>query len=204
MKAPDEVTRFTDYRDPKPRSRPVYLFTVLKHFRNGSRRGKSLRQSVFDIPASANRRTAGMPDKCHQKSGKFLPQKTAQSPDSNGNRFRKNLYCHYVYYRLLKYAKAKRVLFLVDTKNLGEQAEQEFMAYMPNDDNRKFTELYSVHRLKSGYMPTDSQVCISTIQRLYSILKVKNWMKRLRKKIPNEIKWEKRNRFRWNTMKKCP
>ena len=44
-------------------------------------------------------------------------------------------------YRLLKYAKAKRVLFLVDTKNLGEQAEQEFMSFLPNDDNRKFTEL---------------------------------------------------------------
>jgi type I restriction enzyme, R subunit len=50
-------------------------------------------------------------------------------------------------YRLLKFAKAKRVLFLVDTKNLGEQAEQEFMAYTPSDDNRKFTELYNVQRL---------------------------------------------------------
>lgn len=43
-------------------------------------------------------------------------------------------------YRLLKYANAKRVLFLVDTKNLGEQAEQEFMTYLPNDDNRKFRQ----------------------------------------------------------------
>jgi type I restriction enzyme, R subunit len=37
-------------------------------------------------------------------------------------------------YRLLKHADAKRILFLVDTKNLGEQAEQEFMSYVPNDD----------------------------------------------------------------------
>ena len=74
-------------------------------------------------------------------------------------------------YRLLKFSDAKRVLFLVDTKNLGEQAEQEFMAFMPNDDHRKFTELYNVQRLKSGYISRDSQVCISTIQRLYSILK---------------------------------
>ena len=73
-------------------------------------------------------------------------------------------------YRLLKHAKAKRVLFLVDTRNLGEQAEQEFMAYTPSDDNRKFTELYTFQRLKSSYVATDSQVCISTIQRLYSIL----------------------------------
>ena len=74
-------------------------------------------------------------------------------------------------YRLLKHADAKRILFLVDTKNLGEQAEQEFMAYVPNDDNRKFTELYNVQRLKSSFIAKDSQVCISTIQRMYSILK---------------------------------
>ena len=74
-------------------------------------------------------------------------------------------------YRLLKYADAKRVLFLVDTRNLGEQAEQEFMSYLPNDDNRKFTELYNVQRLKSSFVAGDSQVCISTIQRMYSLLK---------------------------------
>ena len=59
----------------------------------------------------------------------------------------------------------------MDTKNLGEQAEQEFMTFQPNDDNRKFTELYNVQRLTSSYIASDSQVCISTIQRLYSILK---------------------------------
>jgi type I restriction enzyme R subunit len=32
-------------------------------------------------------------------------------------------------YRLLKFADAKRILFLVDTRNLGEQAEQEMMSY---------------------------------------------------------------------------
>ena len=45
------------------------------------------------------------------------------------------------------------------------------MAYLPNDDNRKFTELYTVQRLQSSYVAKDSQVCISTIQRMYSILK---------------------------------
>ncbi len=74
-------------------------------------------------------------------------------------------------YRLIKFAYTKRILFLVDTKNLGEQAEQEFMGYTPGDDNRKFTELYNVRRLNSKYVPADSQVCISTIQRMYSILK---------------------------------
>ena len=74
-------------------------------------------------------------------------------------------------YRLLKHADAKRILFLVDTRNLGEQAQQEFMAYVPSDDNRKFVELYNVQRLTSSFVAGDSQVCISTIQRMYSILK---------------------------------
>ena len=45
------------------------------------------------------------------------------------------------------------------------------MAFLPNDDNRKFTELYAVSRLKSSFIPADNQVYISTIQRMYSILK---------------------------------
>ena len=74
-------------------------------------------------------------------------------------------------YRLLKYGKMKRILFLVDTKSLGEQAEREFLAYTPNDENRSFSELYGVRRLKTSYIPNDIQICISTIQRMYSILK---------------------------------
>ena len=91
-------------------------------------------------------------------------------------------------YRLLKYAKAKRILFLVDTKNLGEQAEQEFLAYQPNDDNRKFTELYNVQRLKSQYVASDSQVCISTIQRMYSILRGEDMDEAAEETSLNEIK----------------
>lgn len=60
-------------------------------------------------------------------------------------------------YRLLKHAGARRILFLVDTKNLGEQAEQEFMAFIPNDDNRKFTELYNVQRLTSPASQTTAR-----------------------------------------------
>jgi type I restriction enzyme, R subunit len=60
--------------------------------------------------------------------------------------------------------------FLVDTRNLGKQAHQEFMAYTPPDDARKFTELYNVQRLASSSIDPAAQVCISTIQRMYSIL----------------------------------
>src|SRR5699024_6276779 len=87
-------------------------------------------------------------------------------------------------YRLLKYADAKRILFLVDTTNLGEQAEQEFMKYTPKGENRKFTELYPVQMLRSSYIAPDSKVCISTIQRMYSILKGKEMDEEAEQKNP--------------------
>ncbi len=74
-------------------------------------------------------------------------------------------------YRLLKFVNMNRILFLVDTKSLGEQAEQEFLAFIPNDDHRPFSNIYGVYRLRSSQMPKSVQVYISTIQRMYSILK---------------------------------
>jgi type I restriction enzyme R subunit len=95
-------------------------------------------------------------------------------------------------YRLLKFAKAKRILFLVNTKNLGEQAEQEFKKFEPQDDNRLFPELYGVTRLSSSFIPPDSQVYISTIQRLYSILKGTELDERDEEEDPNEKTWKKK------------
>jgi type I restriction enzyme R subunit len=74
-------------------------------------------------------------------------------------------------YRLIKFGGARRVLFLVDRANLGEQAEKEFQGFRTPDDNRLFTELYGVQRLTSNTIGSSSKVVISTIQRLYSILK---------------------------------
>src|SRR6267143_1772348 len=74
-------------------------------------------------------------------------------------------------YRLIKFGGARRVLFLVDRANLGEQAEKEFQGFRTPDDNRKFNELYNGQRLTSNTIGSSSKVVISTIQRLYSILK---------------------------------
>ena len=38
------------------------------------------------------------------------------------------------------------------------------------NDGRKFTELYNVQHLQSAQLDSVSRVCISTIQRLYSML----------------------------------
>ncbi|HYC90465.1 MAG TPA: type I restriction-modification enzyme R subunit C-terminal domain-containing protein [Thermoanaerobaculia bacterium] len=74
-------------------------------------------------------------------------------------------------YRLIKYGGARRVLFLVDRSNLGEQAETEFQGYRAPDGNRLFTELYNVQRLASNNIMDSSRVVIATIQRVYSMLK---------------------------------
>jgi type I restriction enzyme R subunit len=74
-------------------------------------------------------------------------------------------------YRLIKFAGARRILFLVDRDNLATQAYDEFVGYRSYDDHRKFTELYTPQRLSSNTIGTSSKVVITTIQRLYSMLK---------------------------------
>ena len=78
--------------------------------------------------------------------------------------------CNQVY-RLIKHAGARRVLFLVDRSNLGRQTLREFQGFTTRDEGRKFYELYNVQLLQSGRIDPVSRVCISTIQRVYSILK---------------------------------
>lgn len=69
-------------------------------------------------------------------------------------------------YRLLRYAKAQRVLFLVDRNNLGAQALAEFANFTTPDDGRKFIELYNVDQLTGSTVLASTKVAISTIQRL--------------------------------------
>ncbi|OUN01596.1 MAG: restriction endonuclease subunit R [Firmicutes bacterium ZCTH02-B6] len=166
-----ELTRFTDYLDPKPRSRPVFAFHRPETLRRWLAEPKTLRARLHDIPSLS---PEGL-RKCQFRAINNLeasfreakPRALIQMATGAGKTYTAITFI----YRLLKFAKARRVLFLVDTKNLGEQAEQEFMAYTPRDDNRKFTDLYRVQRLTSRYIAQDSSVCISTIQRMYSILK---------------------------------
>ena len=169
--ATDNLIRFTDYNDIKFRSRTVFSFhrpetlerllanegTIRNNMKNfppldetGFRKCQINAIRNLDISFSNNRQKALV--QMATGAGKTFTAITAA-------------------YRLLKYGKMNRILFLVDTKSLGEQAEREFLAYTPNDDPRSFSQLYGVRRLKSSYIPSDVQICISTIQRMYSILK---------------------------------
>jgi type I restriction enzyme R subunit len=185
-----EITIFTDFTDPKPRARELFSFHRPETLRDWLKKDKSLRKRLYDLPAL---QTDGLREcqisaitKLEISFKENRPRALIQMATGSGKTFTAITFI----YRLLKYAKAKRVLFLVDTKNLGEQAEQEFMAFVPNDDNRKFTELYSVQRLKSSYIATDSQVCISTIQRLYAILKGTELDEQAEEENPNERKYQ--------------
>ena len=77
--------------------------------------------------------------------------------------------CNFVY-RLIKFAGARRVLFLVDRRTLGRQTLNEFQQFVTPDDGRKFTKLYNAQLLSSNKIDFVSKVCITTIQRLYSML----------------------------------
>jgi type I restriction enzyme R subunit len=184
------LTRFTDGRDPKPRSRPVFTFHRPESFAEWSKQDKSLRARLLDLPALP---TARLRDcqitaitNLENSFKQNRPRALIQMATGSGKTFTAIT----AIYRLLKYANAGRVLFLVDTKNLGEQAEQEFMGYIPSDDNRTFTELYGVHRLRSRHIPTNNHVYISTIQRLYAILKGEELDERLEEENPAERDWQ--------------
>ena len=74
-------------------------------------------------------------------------------------------------YRMLAFTPMKRILFLVDRNNLGKQAETEFGTFRLTENGDPFNTIFTVNRLKSSSVPTDSNVVISTIQRLFSLLK---------------------------------
>ena len=166
------ITRFTDRLDPRPRSREVFNFHRPETIAKWSKESKSLRGRLQDFPPLIKE---GLRDcqiiaitNLEESLKQDKPRALVQMATGSGKTFTAITAC----YRLLREPiSVSRILFLVDTKNLGEQAEQEFMSFMPNDDNRKFTELYNVQRLKNQYIAKDTQVCISTIQRMYSILK---------------------------------
>lgn len=166
------ITRFTDNRDPVPRSREFFHFHKPETLEELTKQEDSLRYRLKNNIPDLN--TEGLRacqvnaiTKLEKSFAENKPRALVQMATGSGKTFMAITSA----YRLLKFAKAKRILFLVDTRNLGEQAEQEFQAYTPNDDKRKFTELYAVQRLSSSFIDKNSQVCISTIQRMYSILK---------------------------------
>lgn len=169
--ATDKLVKFTDYKDIKYRSRKVFSFHRPEYLESLLQASDTIRNNMKHFPPLD---PVGFRD-CQINAINNMdvsfadnrPRALVQMATGAGKTFTAITEA----YRLLKYGKMNRILFLVDTKSLGEQAEREFLAYTPSDDRRSFSQLYGVRRLKSSYIPNDVQICISTIQRMYSILK---------------------------------
>ena len=169
--ATDKLTRFTDYNDVKYRSRTVFSFHRPETLNALLKQADTIRNNMkhfpeFD-PTGFRKCQIAAIENLDKSFADNRPKALVQMATGAGKTFTAITAA----YRLLKYGKMNRILFLVDTKGLGEQAEREFLAYRPTDDNRSFSQIYGVHRLKSSYIPDGVQICISTIQRMYSILK---------------------------------
>lgn len=182
-------TCFTNYFEPEPRSRFVFQFHRPETFldwlapatRVTSTPHAAQRSRPYGTPDTFLRRLQNMPPL--EERGMWDPQIVAvknverslaqgrprsliQMQMGSGKTFT----AISLIYRLIKFGGARRVLFLVDRANLGKQTLAEFTQYTTPDDGRKFTELYNVQRLESNKIDPVSRVCITTIQRLYSIL----------------------------------
>ncbi len=171
FEATGQIIRFTDNADPAPRSRELFHFFKPETLAAWGAQPESLRRRLAEqmpaLPAQNLRECQVSAVTGLEKSLALnKPRALVHMATGAGKTFTAITSI----YRLLKFGGAKRILFLVDTRNLGKQAHQEFMAYTPPDDGRKFTELYNVQRLASPSIDPHSQVCISTIQRMYSIL----------------------------------
>ncbi|MFT4043818.1 MAG: DEAD/DEAH box helicase family protein [Gordonia sp. (in: high G+C Gram-positive bacteria)] len=169
-------TRFTNQLDPKPRSREVFQFArpetvqTWMHQADADPDAPTLRARIHTLPeldSDGLRPNQFEAIRGIEKSLKEnRPRGLVQMTTGAGKTFTAVTSS----YRLLKYARASRVLFLVDRNNLGEQAEGEFENFVPRDDGRRFGEIYNVQRVSGRTVLGSTNVAISTIQRLYLLL----------------------------------
>jgi type I restriction enzyme, R subunit len=171
FEATGQIIRFTDNSDPAPRSREVFHFFKPEQLAEWISQPDTLRHRLTEsLPSLPERNLRDCQIGAVTGLEKSLTQNKPRALIHMATGAGKTFTAITAVYRLLKFGGARRILFLVDTRNLGKQAHQEFMAYTPPDDGRKFTELYNVQRLVSSNIDPHAQVCISTIQRMYSIL----------------------------------
>ncbi len=169
--ATGKLTRFTDLHDKKYRSRSIFSFHQPETLRDLSLMPDTIRNYLKSLPPLD---TTGFRDcqtialqNLDESFAENRPRALVQMATGAGKTFTAITDA----YRLLTYGKMNRILFLVDTRSLGIQAETEFMKYVPNGEQRVFTDIFGVRRLTKSVMSPSNQVYISTIQRMYSILK---------------------------------
>ncbi len=165
-------TRFTDHRDPEPRSRRLFAFHQPDFLLETLKQGTSLRcrlQSPLPLdPTGLRDCQVDAITSIDASLKRGDPRALVQMATGAGKTFTA---CNEVHRLLAGPVDAHRVLFLVDRKNLGTQTKNEFQRFMPPGTGRLFTELYNVQLLSGRSIDPASSVVISTIQRLYACLR---------------------------------
>ncbi len=166
-----DETYFRNMRDPKPRSRRVFAFHKPETLHAWLKAPRTLRARLSDMPPldETGLRDCQI-DAIHGLEKSLAadnPRSLIQLATGAGKTFTA---CSFSY-RLIKHAGAKRILFLVDRNNLGDQTLKEFQNYQPPGTANRFTDTYIVQHLHARQIDPDAKVVITTIQRLYAMLR---------------------------------
>jgi len=165
-----EVTRFTNSLEPDARSREVFSFHRPEELARLAIKNEQLRALLREMPpldiGNLWRVQIGSITNLEKSLAENRLRALIQMATGSGKTYTAVNAC----YRLIKYAGAKRILFLVDRNNLGRQTLNEFQQFSSPSTGYKFTEEYEVQRLTGKTISPSSKVCITTIQRLYAML----------------------------------
>ena len=165
------VTYFTNLRDPAPRSRAVFNFPRPETLADWAAASQPLRSRLRALPPLDAARLWNVQGRAINALEASLAKADSRALIQMATGSGKTFTAVNVVYRLLKHTGAKRVLFLVDRNNLGRQAHDEFANFTPPDDARKFPALYTVQRLEGNAINPAAKVVVTTIQRLFSMLR---------------------------------
>ena len=165
------VTQFTNTLDPAARSREVFTFHRPEELLRLVKLERQLRANLRELPELDTTRLWNVQSKAitnlEQSLADNRPRALIQMATGSG----KTYTAVSATYRQIKFGKAKRILFLVDRNNLGRQTLTEFQQYISPYTNYKFTEEFNVQHLKKNSIDPAAKVCITTVQRLYSMLR---------------------------------
>lgn len=171
-------THFTNGFDPEPRARRLFAFpkpaTLARTLRDAEADPEhpTWRAKVQDLPKLEE--TGLRPAQIVAINGverALAEQRFDRSLIQMATGAGKTYTAVTLAYRLIKYGGFSRILFLVDRNNLADQTLAEFQNYAAPDDGRRFSEIYNVDKLTGAGMLASSNVVISTIQRVHSVLR---------------------------------
>ncbi len=166
-----DETYFRDTRDPKPRSRRVFAFHQPGTLHGWLKEPDTLRARLRRMPAldatGLRQCQVDAITGLETSLAEDRPRSLIQMATGAGKTFTA---CHFSW-RLLKHARARRILFLVDRNNLGTQTLDEYQRFHPPGGAHAFDKTYIVQHLHGRQIDPDAKLVVTTIQRLYAMLR---------------------------------